>query len=167
MNGRDALNKSHEIMEAVFPRLDEANKEVPGSIQMFVRRICNRFGLVQPWPETEPETTPLYDAEIAAAGLTPTQKNQVNEARHLSDELEMRVFGPAMMPGVRPDDPWKHRSDGMRCSTCMWFVEKDRRDGIHRDGIGRCRRHAPTLGGYPVVKRDDWCGDHKLDENKA
>ncbi len=32
--------------------------------------------------------------------------------------------------------------------------------------LGRCRRHAPTMGGYPVVYADDWCGDHKIDENK-
>lgn len=39
----------------------------------------------------------------------------------------------------------------------MWFVDKEL-------GIGRCRRHAPTMSGYPVVMVDDWCGDHKLSE---
>lgn len=56
-------------------------------------------------------------------------------------------------------DPWIHRDQGMRCSTCMWFVEK----GV----LGRCRRRAPTMNGYPVVYPTDWCGDHKLDENKV
>ena len=61
-------------------------------------------------------------------------------------------------------DPWVHRSAGMRCRTCMWYVEKAARlDKV----IGRCRRHAPTLSGFPVVYGDDWCGDHKLDEEKA
>jgi hypothetical protein len=32
--------------------------------------------------------------------------------------------------------------------------------------VGRCRRHAPTMNGYPVVFVGDWCGDHKVDENK-
>ena len=32
--------------------------------------------------------------------------------------------------------------------------------------LGRCRRHAPTLGGWPAIYDADWCGDHKLDENK-
>lgn len=32
--------------------------------------------------------------------------------------------------------------------------------------MGRCRKHAPTMGGYPVVFETDWCGDHKLDETK-
>jgi hypothetical protein len=29
----------------------------------------------------------------------------------------------------------------------------------------RCRKHAPTLGGWPAVYPDDWCGDHKLDKD--
>lgn len=33
--------------------------------------------------------------------------------------------------------------------------------------IGRCRRHAPTLRVFPVVYPNDWCGDHKLDENRV
>lgn len=31
--------------------------------------------------------------------------------------------------------------------------------------LGRCRRHAPTMNGYPVVTNRDWCGDHKLAED--
>ena len=54
-------------------------------------------------------------------------------------------------------DNWEHRSDGMLCRTCMWFVLKI-------SPIGRCRKHAPTLGGWPAMFESDWCGDHKLDE---
>ncbi len=57
-------------------------------------------------------------------------------------------------------DPWQHRSVGMRCHTCMWWVVKSA-------DVGRCRRHAPTMGGYPVVRRMDWCGDHRLDETQS
>ena len=66
------------------------------------------------------------------------------------------------------NDPWKHCSVGMKCATCMWFVQKLHNDAKPGDliRIGRCRRHAPTMGGYPAVKPDDWCGDHRLDENK-
>jgi hypothetical protein len=32
--------------------------------------------------------------------------------------------------------------------------------------LGRCRRHAPTMNGFPAAWSDDWCGDHKLDETK-
>ena len=58
-------------------------------------------------------------------------------------------------------DPWKHRSAGMKCSSCMWSVIKE---GVGK--LGRCRGRAPTMNGYPVVYPNDWCGDHKLDENK-
>ena len=46
----------------------------------------------------------------------------------------------------------------------MWFVGKEGLSGLI--DIGRCRRHAPTMNGYPVVFVNDWCGDHKLDEEK-
>ena len=65
-------------------------------------------------------------------------------------------------------DNWKHRSANMTCSTCMWYVHKDREEPMAEDQAwpGRCRRHAPTMNGYPVVFDSDWCGDHKIDENK-
>lgn len=74
-----------------------------------------------------------------------------------------------MNEAKRLADPWVHRSDGMRCRSCIWYVPKvPTAKLIPQDyrGIGRCRRHAPTMNGYPVVWCDDWCGDHRLDENK-
>lgn len=69
------------------------------------------------------------------------------------------------------DDPWIHRSNGMRCKTCIWFVLKNKQSNvpipIDSQDIGRCRRHAPTMSGYPVVFVTDWCGDHRIDENKV
>jgi len=61
-------------------------------------------------------------------------------------------------------DNWKHRSAGMVCSTCMFFTPKANSSGEIE--LGRCRRHAPTMNGWPVMKLTDWCGDHKLDEEK-
>ena len=73
-------------------------------------------------------------------------------------------------------DPWIHRTQGMRCKTCIWFVPKvtimvgamegaiDMPNPVYN--VGRCRRHAPTMGGYPVVFVTDWCGDHRIDENR-
>jgi len=55
-------------------------------------------------------------------------------------------------------DPWMHRSVNMKCQSCMWHCPKD------DTSVGRCRRHAPTMNGYPVVFITDWCGDHKLNE---
>lgn len=70
-------------------------------------------------------------------------------------------------------DNWRHRSTNMKCTTCMWFVFKDLSeekdnpdDSVRPNHLGRCRRHAPTMNGYPAVFGTDWCGDHKLDENK-
>ena len=70
-------------------------------------------------------------------------------------------------------DLWKHRSDRMKCKTCMWFMPKvaqiDPRGPDMQAptyDLGRCRRHAPTMSDYPVVFVNDWCGDHKLDEGK-
>lgn len=57
------------------------------------------------------------------------------------------------------EDPWRNRSERMKCRTCMWFVHK-----VEGTVIGRCRRHAPTMSGYPVVTVTDWCGDHKVNE---
>ena len=58
-------------------------------------------------------------------------------------------------------DNWQHRAKTMLCQTCMWFVPKG--EGI----VGRCRKKAPTLGGWPVMYPTDFCGDHKLDEGRV
>ena len=59
-------------------------------------------------------------------------------------------------------DNWEHRSDNMKCKTCMSFVPKKIQEVASH--IGRCRKHAPTMSGFPVVFDKDWCGDHKLNE---
>lgn len=68
-------------------------------------------------------------------------------------------------------DNWKHRSKGMRCGTCMFFVVKEPtgpQPATEGDVLfGRCRKNAPTLNGWPSVFGTDWCGQHKLDENAA
>lgn len=55
----------------------------------------------------------------------------------------------------------------------MWFAPKrtvkpgtiDELDPVYH--LGRCRRHAPTVSGFPSVFVNDWCGDHRLDENRV
>lgn len=72
------------------------------------------------------------------------------------------------------NDPWVHRSAGMTCKTCMWNVTKKIAQPASQSNptaepqavLGRCRRHAPSMNGYPAVFPTDWCGDHKLDGNK-
>ena len=74
------------------------------------------------------------------------------------------------------EDNWKNRGQAMRCATCIYYVSKvSGADGDYaplsdagaiESAIGRCRRHAPTMNGWPVMYLTDWCGDHKLDETK-
>jgi hypothetical protein len=72
------------------------------------------------------------------------------------------------------NDPWSNRQKGMICMTCIYYVEKcaptpekDYEKTVREGVIERCRRHAPTMSGFPVVFKNDWCGDHKLDETKV
>ena len=63
-------------------------------------------------------------------------------------------------------DAWEHRSKKMCCLTCMYFSAKGKEfnDGLIK--LGRCKRNAPTMKGFPVVfPLIDWCGEHKLTEN--
>lgn len=73
------------------------------------------------------------------------------------------------MATIESNDPWSNRSSGMKCSTCVWFAPKFSNAPVKPEHkvVGRCRRHAPTMSGYPVVYQDDWCGDHRIDENKV
>jgi len=76
--------------------------------------------------------------------------------------------GKCCVPNQCAEDNWKHRAANMRCRTCMMFVKKLPLTPLRIEQAcpGRCRRHAPTMLGWPVVFETDWCGDHKLDENK-
>ena len=87
----------------------------------------------------------------------------------IEEAVKQGLVGPGEQP--RPD-PWVARSAGMRCRTCVFYVLKQPTEAASGGlktpkELGRCRRHAPTMGGYPAVFPDDWCGDHKLDENKV
>lgn len=101
----------------------------------------------------------------------------------MNGSLHQNKVQTAKLPGTDSEDCWAHRSSGMKCRTCMWFVLKNYKPQMIKKGsqpsfpaepvmylnnnrIGRCRRHAPTMNGYPVVFQEDWCGDHKLDETK-
>ena len=70
--------------------------------------------------------------------------------------------------GPIPNDPWAHRSSGMLCVTCMWWIQKTPAGAIvgPNGALGRCKRHSPTNNGYPPEFASGWCGDHRLDENK-
>lgn len=81
------------------------------------------------------------------------------------------VFGasvPVAGPNQTSDpvhDNWRDKST-FCCRTCQFFVPKEPPlpKGLYpgSEQLGRCRRHAPTMGGFPVVYETDFCGDHKL-----
>lgn len=64
---------------------------------------------------------------------------------------------------IESKDNWSDKKT-FACRSCMWFVMKAEPGSISM--IGRCRRHAPTMNGYPVTYESDWCGDHKMDASK-
>lgn len=105
----------------------------------------------------------------------PRSLDAINQAMAVEMRETQAPLARAMGVAEAPEapDPWKHRAAGMRCATCMWYLPKaaERIDWktVTKPTIaeiGRCRRHAPTMNGYPVVYPADWCGDHKLDETK-
>jgi len=57
----------------------------------------------------------------------------------------------------------------MKCEKCIYFVEakKETFEIYEPDkSIGTCRFNPPSFEGFPKVSSNDWCGQHKLDENK-
>ena len=63
-------------------------------------------------------------------------------------------------------DNWRDQAT-FCCRTCRFYVAKNSDPDHPFDAdpphiIGRCRRRAPTMDGFPVVFPTDWCGDHKL-----
>lgn len=61
------------------------------------------------------------------------------------------------MNNTTNNDNWKDKATGMVCSTCTNYAPKN-------EYIGRCRRNAPTMKGFPAVFPSDWCGEHKMND---
>jgi hypothetical protein len=79
---------------------------------------------------------------------------------HFTPEGLEEFLGKSQEP-PQPTDNWADLST-LACSTCRFFVVKE---PLMR--VGRCRRHSPSMEGYPVVYERDWCGDHKLGTNPS
>ncbi len=137
-----------------------------------------------PKPKLELERVRLTDAEKTArekkiieslqdVTTDPTLHEKVGrDLPPVIGKIPEKAIGPGPhdeLPAqaVPAEDRWRHRSVKMRCSTCMWFVRKAPEFPRLGAEVGRCRRHAPTMSGWPVMYATDWCGDHKLDENKV
>lgn len=94
----------------------------------------------------------------------------------VTDVLRGSIKAEPPGSGQLEADNWKHRSQAMRCKTCMFYVPKVRPpraaiegcalSGLPQPVLGRCRRRSPTLNGWPAMFESDYCGDHKLDEEK-
>jgi hypothetical protein len=110
--------------------------------------------------ETEPELHP-FDMGQRSVDLAAAIRGEAAKMELGSDHLAGGTFAGAAM---RERDPWQHRSENMKCLTCMWYVRKGAPPDPERGFVGRCRKHAPVMTGYPVVFASDWCGDHKLNE---
>lgn len=142
-------------------------------------------GETQTGPKSDPlppTTKPVVEGEIPTKealskpikGVSPERAKEYDRLFKLGLEATK-----AILAGENPLDPWRHRSSEMRCKTCMWFTLKYVESNTLNDPtrpmattltkgpVGRCRRRAPTMSGYPVVYESDWCGDHKIDEAKA
>ena len=81
-----------------------------------------------------------------------------------NEKFEPPKCQPKTTASIPNEDNWRHRSASMACKTCMFFTVKV--DNAGEVKLGRCRRNAPTMSGWPVMMLTDWCGNHKLDENK-
>jgi hypothetical protein len=98
--------------------------------------------------EVKPDDVGCYDTmqELLAKGLRWTVAKEF-------DQEESAV-------GQDKADSWDGVV-GYCCATCRFYAPKDM-----ALGMGRCRRRAPTLDGFPVVyQSEDWCGDHKIGTN--
>ncbi len=110
--------------------------------------------------------------EFEPIGLTQAEVDEKVRADKLREAYLQPLRDREHMASVRvQEDNWAHRSDAMRCRTCMFYVPKTGGREIvpgvvDRQEIGRCRHSAPTLKGWPAIFPTDWCGAHKLDETK-
>lgn len=117
------------------------------------------------------------EADVIVDRPSVGQANEADDLFHqnlrLRRDLHFATERAKQAEGERAD-PWSDRSKGMRCATCVFFVPKIAHGklagGASMDTasrLGRCRRSNPTMKGYPAVFVTDWCGEHKLDENKV
>ena len=51
------------------------------------------------------------------------------------------------------------------CSECKFYDEKTSRKDAENSSLvhakGQCRRYAPQIGTWPMVRSDDWCGEYE------
>jgi hypothetical protein len=56
----------------------------------------------------------------------------------------------------------------VRCVSCVFFqplLHSDVKEG-DQIRLGKCRKNAPTVAGFPQVLPYEFCGEHRLDAEK-
>jgi len=120
--------------------------------------------------------TSLEDSEVNNVNLHEAVKvrdmanhklNDINNKsettiKNLYEELKGKVMVDEGAKTLKPaQENWDYRNDFMRCMTCI-------HSAVKLKNVGRCKRNAPTMDGYPVIfLNTDSCGQHKLDETKV
>ena len=128
-------------------------------------------------PDSQHYRAYMRGHKTAGAAKVQPESGFINTRKETKPTSSIPIPGqdaPVHVPGPKQLEPdaWAHRSQGMRCATCMFFVPKsDKLIGGDQFTpaamLGRCRKCAPTLNGWPAVFGSDWCGSHKLDEEKV
>ena len=116
-----------------------------------------------PCPDHDPSCPKCYPDRELIRKRKEVEHAFFDDAFWAGVDLETKKFERFFKEHTMKDN-WKHRSKMMACGNCMWWVKKET---IHTSNkpIGRCRKRAPSLDGWPAVFETDWCGDHKLDED--
>jgi len=110
-----------------------------------------------------------YDVAVGESAASPTTKHA-----NFATWAELSKTHPETIPleilidlSDLPEKDKVKAKIAERAQQIAAEAEKTRQAEVGKPIIlGRCRRHAPSMNGYPVVYLDDWCGDHKIDENK-
>ena len=135
--------------------------------------------------KTDPSIYQISDRLISNANAKKfTTSGNGGGSDELKKERQFNGKSDFTSLNVSYNNQWKDRPNKMKCRTCVFFVLKTATSKmieesdhpitnlgtsvkyIDNDRIGRCRCRAPTMRGFPVVFQNDWCGRHRLDENK-
>ncbi len=133
------------IAGAVPNKREFAEPDPLAETREYVDSIGGHLGMTTVYPLKSAEPGPLDRIKSEVTKLEGAEPMSGGDGTYTKAHLE-------------DADPWIHRSTHMKCRTCMHYCPKT-------EIVGRCRRHAPAMTGYPVVYPDrDWCGDHKINE---
>jgi hypothetical protein len=138
--------------------VDQALEPIARRMRALEEHILDLKGLAEPANDVGPGDT------LGRSVMEDELERSRSKNRIVGEGLERAAREIKTLPVF---DNWQHRSAGMRCSTCMFYVPKaglgpSPLNGEQLVERGRCRRHAPSMNGWPVLLPSDWCGEHKL-----